>query len=285
MITEEQRERRRKHIGASDVAAILGFSPWTTPGDVWLSKVEGIDKQLDEAMSLGNDLEPVILNSAERTLQVPLERDVELYTEGELLGANLDGRTPAGEPVEAKTAGILGPNRRYAEWGEEWSADIPKHYYLQIQAQMLVCGAERGFLPAMIGGRGIVMYHVPAHEQLHRVIRERCEAWWTKYVDRKTPPPEAPTLEIVKRIPIIEETEPKKVPSILFDRFLLAKDNLAAATNEKRRAEAALRFAMKGHKKAESDSGTAVITTINRKESVTKAHQQQRLTVKGKAIQ
>ena len=40
MITEKQRLERKKSIGGSDVAAILGLSPWKTPGDVYLEKIK-----------------------------------------------------------------------------------------------------------------------------------------------------------------------------------------------------------------------------------------------------
>ena len=37
-ITELQRQRRRKHIGSSDVAAILNMDQFRNSADVWISK-------------------------------------------------------------------------------------------------------------------------------------------------------------------------------------------------------------------------------------------------------
>ena len=53
---------RTKTIGGSDVAAILGLSPWRSPLDVWREKTLGEADQRDTpAMQAGVRFEPVIL--------------------------------------------------------------------------------------------------------------------------------------------------------------------------------------------------------------------------------
>lgn len=78
-ITAEQRERRRRYLGASDTPAILGLSPWATPADVYWSKVGPLKYDAPtEAMQTGNRLEASIVSFAAERLGVAVERDVSL---------------------------------------------------------------------------------------------------------------------------------------------------------------------------------------------------------------
>ena len=43
-ITEAQRERRKKHLGSTDLPAILGVDPWRNAYDVWLEKTDKLEK-------------------------------------------------------------------------------------------------------------------------------------------------------------------------------------------------------------------------------------------------
>ena len=63
---------RRKGIGASDIAAIMGVSPWSTPLQVWVSKVtdDAPEVEQSEDMLWGRRLEQSILEEfEERTIE------------------------------------------------------------------------------------------------------------------------------------------------------------------------------------------------------------------------
>lgn len=52
---------RRTGLGGADIGAILGRNPFSSPTDVWLSKVKGKRKRkVTEAMEMGVELEPVV---------------------------------------------------------------------------------------------------------------------------------------------------------------------------------------------------------------------------------
>ena len=58
---------RRKYIGSSDVAAILGISPWRTALDVYLDKTQPpVEEKLDpgraRAMTRGKRMEPYVID-------------------------------------------------------------------------------------------------------------------------------------------------------------------------------------------------------------------------------
>ena len=53
---EEWLARRRSGIGGSDVAAVLGLSPWKSPRQVWLDKTtDAVDDAVDEDLLAGMD--------------------------------------------------------------------------------------------------------------------------------------------------------------------------------------------------------------------------------------
>ena len=54
---------REKGIGASDVAAILGLSPWETAYSLWLKKTHQVEPEPEnEAMLMGHLLEEVVVS-------------------------------------------------------------------------------------------------------------------------------------------------------------------------------------------------------------------------------
>ena len=57
---------RKKAIGASDVAAILGVSPWASGWDVWADKTDRLERwEGNEQTRLGQFFEPSVLDYAE----------------------------------------------------------------------------------------------------------------------------------------------------------------------------------------------------------------------------
>ena len=58
---EEWLARRRSGIGGSDVAAVLGLSPWKSPRQVWLDKTtDATDDRQTMPMLLGTDRKSVV---------------------------------------------------------------------------------------------------------------------------------------------------------------------------------------------------------------------------------
>ena len=66
MTTDElARAWRRKGVGASEIAAVCGFSKWGGPHSVWRDKTgRGEPIEESEAMSLGHELEELIVRRA-----------------------------------------------------------------------------------------------------------------------------------------------------------------------------------------------------------------------------
>jgi len=158
-ITEKQRQRRRNHIGASDMAAIMGLSPWRTPYDVWAEKTGRLVDEADpdnEVMALGTLLETGVLDFAGSVLG-PIRRNQFRKHPSLPIGGHLDAiRVGTNEPVEAKTAGLLGPLRE--PWGDEGTDHVPDRILIQVHTQCLALApveVERAYVAALLGGQGL----------------------------------------------------------------------------------------------------------------------------------
>lgn len=170
MLTDEQRAARREGIGGSDAAVVLGVSKWKSSYELWCEKTAKLDprdqpeglRPVNKAMSWGNRLESVVLDAfvEERGIAVPY-RDVQIvHRQHSFILGSLDGLASDGCPVEVKTS-------KYADdWGDSGSAEIPDHYYPQVQHYIgLYPNAHGAHVAALIGGNDLRTYFVPRDEQ------------------------------------------------------------------------------------------------------------------------
>jgi len=185
-------QNRSSYLGASEAAAVLGLCPWRTPYQVWLEKTGRSGPQPETiAMRLGSYLESFLLEWAEQRLG-PLERGKEFIIDNTLI-VHPDGITVGGQPVEAKTAGLTSNN--HDPWGEEGTDLIPEYYRCQVHIQLAATGADVAFVPALIAGRGVCMFQVPARPTLQQALVEKLCQWWQRHVLADLPPEQDATPE------------------------------------------------------------------------------------------
>ena len=237
MLTQDEIERRRHFLTATDVPQILGKSPWGNASDVYLNKVHRRNFTGNAATEAGTLLEPAVVAWAHQQLGGVIEGDWRVHENG-INACSLDAMTLDGEPVEAKTSGIVGPGSPH-QWGEPGTDEIPDYYLLQVHAQLLVTGAKRAFVPALIGGRGFVMYVVRSHQGLEDQIQRASEQFWTEHVEARIQPDKTPKLETLKQL----RREPESVVSIpdeLVELYLAAKAEEKAAVAKAEAAQTQL---------------------------------------------
>ena len=204
MLTLQEKERRLKHIGASEVSALFGLSPWRTAYDVYLEKTGKLESsdEMNEAMALGHAMEGHLLRWAAQSEGVKIVRNQFRVHAGGVLSATHDALARDGQPIgfEAKTAGVLRGYADREEWGEEGTDHIPEGYLLQCMAQIAVSGLDMVIMPALLGGRGRALYRVMPNKDLIDAIVERVGTFWEKHVLADTPPEGLPSIEIVRRV-------------------------------------------------------------------------------------
>ena len=242
MITEQQRTTRKRFIGSSDAAAILGMDPYRTAYDVWLEKTGKVDGfEGNAATEAGNLLERACLDWVAPQLS-PFDRDVMEFS-GDLI-ANFDGLSIAKIfTVECKTTGIVGPaNAGYGDVTEGPCVEIPDANVIQVHHQMIVAGpcCDIAYVPVLIGGRGFRLYTVPRLRDFAEVVWESGTRFMERHVKTDTPPPDSkPSLEVLKRM----RREPEKVISIpdsIAYAWLNARDARLAAEKAEKAIEADL---------------------------------------------
>ena len=145
--------KRRRVLGATDAVAVLGYSKWATPLDVWLSKTgRHTDDSDSYAMRRGRLLEPLLITewlTRNPSAQVLTHPPLIGHPHHRMIAASLDGAALLDERqvvVEAKTA-----NHRAA--GDWWGdAMIPDAYAVQVLLQLAVTGVQTAHVVADIAG-------------------------------------------------------------------------------------------------------------------------------------
>lgn len=184
--SEEWHERRRKCIGGSDVPAIMGFSPWRQPVDVYCDKVGiAMPPVSNEYVRWGKLLEPVVMAEyAIRTGHTLLPRKFYIHPKYDFIGGNIDAAIKGiKRGVEIKCAFSA------ENWGPTGSDEIPLYYLCQIHHYMLITGWEEWVVVALIGGNMFRTYHIDKDLEAEAMLLEEEIEFWTNNVQRRIPPP------------------------------------------------------------------------------------------------
>lgn len=182
---EEWLQQRRRGIGGSDAAAVLGLSKWSTPLQVYYQKLgEAPPIPESEPMRWGKLLEPVLRQEyADQTGREILMTDGVITSEQHpFMLASLDGFTRDDRIVELKTA------RSGDGWGDA-NDDIPTEYLIQVQHYMAVTGYEVADVAVLIGGSDFRIYEVPADKDLQTMMIEREAQFWQRVEQERPPEP------------------------------------------------------------------------------------------------
>ena len=87
---------RRSRRNASETAAVMGLSPWSTPYQLWLEKTSRTNAKVTQAMQRGTELEPSARSAYEEQTELVMQP---LVIEDGAYSASLDGMTLAGDLV------------------------------------------------------------------------------------------------------------------------------------------------------------------------------------------
>jgi putative phage-type endonuclease len=184
---EEWLAARKKGLGGSDMAAVMGLSPWKSRYQLYKEKRgEAPDTEENDAMRWGKLMEPSLrqfyADTTGRIVRLP-ERILyhPLYP---ILFANPDGL------IAEELRGLELKMSRYSKgWGEPGTAEVPDYYALQCQHYMLVTGFRVWDLVVSISGALPVMYELHADDELHALMIEEALKFWKQVVEGDAPEP------------------------------------------------------------------------------------------------
>jgi len=212
---------RTRGIGASDIAGILGISPWQTPYSVWQSKIGGGSGGTSgdaEYLRWGSLLEDAILTETQRRVRITIletqprcthpEHQWALATPDAKYADDPEATAPTGV-VEAKTTSE-----------SRWD-DVPAHYQAQVQWQLEVTGLDHAWIACLHNGRRLTLWSLERDPAIGADLLEVAGDFWTRHVQRGEPPPvdgRAATTEALNR------RWPSTVPEMTADLDSLAEE-------------------------------------------------------------
>lgn len=184
---------RRTYLGGSEIAAVVGLSPYATALDVWARKALGITSDAGPAAEVGIVLEPAV---------VELYRIRHRAEDLRVLGTCIDPKEPwiGATPdrvrdcninVQVKVVGLFQSNR----WGspEDGAAGVPAEVLCQVAWE---CNAieratgrriDMSHVVALIG-TDLRVFEVPTDREMIAMLLDAARAFWTDHVLPSRPP-------------------------------------------------------------------------------------------------
>lgn len=205
MTREKWLEERKKGIGGSDAAAILGLNPYKDNIKLWEEKTgrrQAEDISEKEYVKYGTNAEDLLRELFK--LDYPKyevkhdENTIIKHSKYPFLFASLDGTLidkETGEMgiLEIKTTNILQSMQK-----EKWKEKIPDNYYCQVLHYLNVTGYSFVILKAQLKYEydGEIKldtrhYRILKEEVIEdiKMLEEKEIEFWTKYVETDTRPP------------------------------------------------------------------------------------------------
>lgn len=193
---------RSKHIGSSDIAAIIGVSPWKTALQLYEEKL-GISEpeynpEREIRLRRGTRFEPLIVAQYEEEYGAEIVAKNVRYThpEYEFLAAEIDAEQrmvvidDEGENedwtlnLEIKSASSFMSKK----FGEQGTDDIPDYYAAQITYGMLCTGRKNARLVVLLGTDDLRTYDIPYDEDLGSYLEQEAVSFWNNHILAKVPP-------------------------------------------------------------------------------------------------
>ena len=190
---------RAKYIGGSDVAGILGISPWRTPLDVYLDKVQprrdAPDPAKQRIFTRGQRMEPYVIDLLSEETGLVIARRGERYLDPELpfIAAEIDAEAESGENIEIKTCSPF----KAREWGEQQTDAIPVHYTAQAMHGLMVTGKKVCVFGVLIGADDFRVYRVERDDETIAAIRDKEIQFW-EMVTTLSPPPVTAVSDVMR---------------------------------------------------------------------------------------
>lgn len=180
-------EERRKYIGGSEVAGVLGLSRWSSPLRVWAEKCGEIPvKDLSDKIEvkLGNKLEQTVaeLFTEETGKKVRRVNETLFHPKYSFLGANIDRRIVGEDSIfEAKTTSAFK--------GKEWEGEeIPQEYIIQVMHYLAVTGMQKAYIAVLIGNHDFKWKEVARDEKVISQMVAKEVKFWNEFVIPKVMP-------------------------------------------------------------------------------------------------
>lgn len=196
-------KKRSEGIGASEIAAAIGISPFMSTLDLWKIKTgrkKPKDLSGDPRVEFGKNVEQhirgIFLLEHPEYKGTYNEFDILYQTEHPFIRATLDGEL---EEISTGRLGILEIKAvectKKVQW-EKWQGKVPDYYYAQLLHQLCAAGSEYQFsylsakIKGLSGDSSLRNYEYEREEAQGGIdwLLDKAERFWW-YVENDTMPP------------------------------------------------------------------------------------------------
>jgi putative phage-type endonuclease len=174
-------------IGGSDIAKVVGVSPYGGPVDVYRRIVEGHEVAQTQPMRRGQLLEPVVRAMYVEATGTELEPHPGVIESKRYpwMMASVDDLAKPHKIAEYKSANF----RTLHRWGEEGSDEVPEEYALQCHYYMCATDRPEADVAVLIAGDTFRVYHLRRDLEIESFLIEAAERFWKDHILTKRPPP------------------------------------------------------------------------------------------------
>jgi putative phage-type endonuclease len=203
--TPEWHAARAGGIGASEIASVVGLSPYVSAFHLWHKKKGNLPDDRKSYFAWGHKLEPIVRDwFAEQhpELYVATASGTWASTERPWQRCNPDGLIYDGSP-EDRVALYEGKTSRYGDgFGPSGSDIIPLAYRCQVQHSLDIFDLPRAYVAVLIGGNEPREYVIEADPVDQAALREAGARFWQSLQDNDEPPIDASfsTYEAVRKL-------------------------------------------------------------------------------------
>ena len=206
---------RAKSLGGSDVAAILGLSPYRSAVDVWMEKTgKPIEMKDSLPLRFGSFAEEFVASEYSRHTGYSLINHPYAITHPSYpyFGGHIDrfvtkaSITPSSDIakleyargqltaidgavieklLECKTANPF----MQQQWGDAGTDQVPLPYLCQCLWYMAITQVNQTDLAVLFGNADFRIYHIARDLQLEQMLLEKADYFWNQYVLKDAPPP------------------------------------------------------------------------------------------------
>lgn len=255
----EWHEARRTGLGGSEIAAVLGISPFESRFSLWHRKRGEVGPvEMNEAMEWGHRLEAAVADKfADEHPDWKItpagtwrhrRRPWQIANPDRFIGQQTT-------LLEVKTV----PSFSSWAWGPAGSQEIPVHYRVQVQWYLDVFGFDHGWVAVLIGGCEYREYRIDADPAEQRMLRSEAQAFLDSLDsdDRPDIDGHTATYDTVRELhPDIDPGIDADITAELAEKYVTARQWLADAEANDREAKALLMDAMGSARRAIWDGHT-----------------------------
>jgi putative phage-type endonuclease len=274
-------EARRQGITASEIAVVMGLSPYSSPFALYHQKLGQLPQQADNVeMELGRYLESFVadrfaglhdevhLSGTGRELYACYSRPWQLATPDRIVSDIrfdfIEGVTDAVEEYEPYAVLETKTDAGYDGWGEDGSDEIPVHYRCQVLWQMDVMGVTTGFVACLfLHSRTLRVYELTMDDAARgdlKLMREEAREFLDR-IDLGDPPDvdwrPATTAALKHLHPSLEDRQ-AIVPKGMARAYAAACGRYKSAEQSKKRLENQIRQRLGAANAAVLRDGTKV---------------------------